>query len=135
MSSDDKVEKIDLANDKFEDIEIRVNDTEKIKFDLKKWMPCLKNKDYSVIEEKGSEEEEEDDDEEEEKVNEEDQKRINDLKQEIETRKKKEEELKEKIREIEDKIELMKKILNIDVSEQQYVKDLSKKVVNEEIQA
>ena len=29
----------------------------------------------------------------------------------------------------------MKKILNIDVSEQQYVKDLSKKVVNEEIQA
>ena len=134
MSSDDKVEKIDLTNDKFEDIEIHVNDTEKIKLGLKKLMPYLKNKYYSVIDEKESEEEE-DDDEEEEKVNEEDQKRIDDLKQEIETRKKKANELEVRIRKVDDKIDEMKKILKIDVIEQQYVKDLSKKVVNEEIQA
>ena len=128
LSSDDKPIKIDLKDDKFEDINIHVNENESIQFDLKKWEPAI-GKGHSDINE------EEEDNEEDEKMNEEDQKKCESLKKDITSREKKRGDLKEKIREIEEKLEMMKKILNRDVSEQQYVKDLSKKVVNEEIQA
>ena len=131
MSSDDKPLKIELKDVKFEDINIYVNENESIKFDLKKWMPAI-GKGRPVLNEEESEEEE--DNGEDEKMNEEDQKKVESLKKDITSRENKIEELKEKIREIEDKLEMMKKILNIDVSEQQYVKDLSKKD-KEEIQA
>ena len=55
--------------------------------------------------------------------------KINALNEEKEKKEKKIADLSEKIKEIETKIETMKKILTIDVSEQDYIKELAKKEI------
>ena len=49
------------------------------------------------------------------------------IKENIKNKEAKINDLREKIRDIKDKIDIMQKILNIDVSEQDYLKDLSQK--------
>ena len=122
-SNEEEPKKIDLQNENLDDININLNDKEKIIFKFKnsEWFPS-ENK--AASNNKGENEEEEDEENEDEQ-NEDDKKKIEELKKETEDRETKKEALNKKKKEIEDKIELMKKILNIDVSEQQYVKDIS----------
>ena len=130
-SSNDQPQKIDLTNDKFEDIKIHVNDTESIEFDVKKWKPTIGKK-QSVMSNITEEENDEESEKEGSQDNDEQDKKIIDsLKNDIREKDEKIEDLKNKIEEVKSKIEIMKKILNIDVSEQEYVADLTKKV-NEE---
>ena len=120
-SGDEELPKVDLKKD-FESITISVNEekNENIKFENNKWTPLIGVLPKSVY----VEEENEDEDDE---INEEDQEKINIFKEEIEKKKEKKEELKQKIRNINEKIDLMEKILNVDVSEQEYIKDLTAK--------
>lgn len=122
-SSDNEVPKVELKKD-FEEISIVVNEekNENIKFDNNKWTPVLGVLPKSIYDVEDSKIEDEEDE-----INEEDQEKINILKEEVEKRMKKKEDLNQKIRDIEEKIELMKKILNVDVSEQEYIKDLAGK--------
>ena len=121
-SSNDNVQPVDLKNEPFEEISITVNDKEKIRFDEKKekWLPSIaafktRSNNTHMNSGEGSEFTQ----------------RIANLNDDIQKKKDKIEELKSKIREIDDKLDTMKKILNIDVSEQEYVKELAKKI-NEE---
>ena len=130
-SSNDQPQKIELKPDDFDEIKIRVNDTESIEFDVKKWKPIIGKKTTSVMSNITEEENDEQSEKEESQDNEEDKKIIESLQNDIREKDEKIEDLQKKIKEVDDKIEIMKKILNIDVSEQEYVADLTKKV-NEE---
>ena len=57
--------------------------------------------------------------------------KIERLKEDIENRDQKINELKSKIKEINEKLDTMKKVLNVDVREQEYVKDLEDKINKE----
>ena len=130
-SNDEPPMKMDLKNDKFEDIIIDINKDkkEKICFADERWKPYIGD----VEELNNSNEEEENENEDEDKISQEDQEKIDKLNEEIKNKVEKKNILNEKIREIEDKMDTMKKILNIDVSEQEYLNDLSKKVNDENI--
>ena len=130
-SNDEPPMKMDLKNDKFEDIIIDINKDkkEKICFTNERWKPYIGD----VEELNNSNEEEENENEDEDKISQEDQEKIDKLNEEIKNKVEKKNILNEKIREIEDKMDTMKKILNIDVSEQEYLNDLSKKVNEENI--
>ena len=126
-SSDENVERVELGKDNFGEISIMVNEAkrENIKFDKDKWVPGL----GILAKSERFEEEEKEEDDEEEQINDEDQDKINALNEEKEKKEKKIADLSEKIKEIETKIETMKKILTIDVSEQDYIKELAKKEI------
>ena len=123
-SSDDNVERVELNKDNFGELSIMVNEEkrENIKFDKDKWVAGL-----GILAKSERFEKEEDD--EEEQIDDEAQDKINALNEEIEKKKKKKDDLESKIKEIKEKLETMEKILKIDVSEQEYVKDLSKKEI------
>ena len=101
------------------------NDDEKIKFDERKWMPSigLKSSMPKITEEENGNDES--------KENEENQKKIDEMQKEIDEKDEKIDDLRKKIREVDDKIETMKKILNIDVSEKNYLDDLEKRINGE----
>ena len=124
--SEENIEKVDLKNDKFEDITISINEKKKenIRFDTNRWRVALGDKFDSRREEEENEENEED---EEDEYENEDQGEINKLNDDIKNKEAKINDLREKIRDIKDKIDIMQKILNIDVSEQDYLKELSQK--------
>ena len=123
--SDNEPQKADLTT-RFDDIKFTVNDSDVIVCNENRWMyQNIGNEGISrSIRKKESEEEN----------NLQNNSKIDSLKEEIDTRKSRIEELKKKINEIDNKIETMNKILNIDVSEQEYVKELSDKINNEKSQ-
>ena len=125
-SSNEQAEPIDLQKEPYEKITIKINDSEKIEFDIEKWKPSigLKPSTMSKIteEDNGKDESQE----------EENQKKIDDMQKEIHEKEDKIEDLKKKIREVDDKIDTMKKILNIDVSEKNYLDDLDKRINGEQ---
>ena len=126
--SEEEVEKVDLKNDKFEDLTITINanNKENIRFDENRWRPAIGDrKDNKSNGE--DENEENEDNEEEEDFEKENQEEIIKLNDDIEKKKTKLEDLEQKIEEIKNKIDTMNKILNIDVSEKEYLKDLSQK--------
>ena len=124
--SEEEIEKVDLKEDKFDDITITINEKRKenIRFERDRWRAAIGDKKESRVDE---EENEENEDNEEEEYEKEDQAEIDKLNDDIKTKEAKIEDLKEKIRAIKDKIDTMHKILNIDVSEQEYLKDLAQK--------
>ena len=130
-SSNEEVQKVDLREDKYDEINIQVNDQESIEFDVKKWKPVFGKKTTSVMSNIIEEENDEQSEKEESQDKEEDKTIIDNLQKQIEVKDEKIKDLEQKIQEVNDKIETMHKILSIDVSEQNYVNELTKKV-NEE---
>ena len=129
--SDSKPEEINLAKEKFDKININLNKSESIEFKDYYWIPKISNKsELSRITEQKSEEENGDEGNNDNK--EEEQRQIRKLQEEMKNQDEKIEDLNEKIKEIDEKIEIMKRILNIDVSEQEYVKYLSNQKNNED---
>ena len=123
--SDNEPPKADLEID-FKDIKFKVNDNDVIFFNGNNWMYKM-NKSLGMSRSITSHVNEE-------QTNQEDEENIKNLKKEIEEKNSRIDELKNKIKEIDGKIQTMNKILNIDVSEQEYVKELSDKINNEKNQ-
>ena len=111
----------------FNEIRFKVNDNDVICCKGNNWMYKL-NKSLGMSRTIMSQANEEEN-------NQENEENINSLKKEIEEKNIRIEELNNKIKEIDGKIQTMNKILNIDVSEQDYVKDLSDKINSEKNQA
>ena len=109
----------------FQDIKFRVNENDVILCNQNKWMyENVGNEGVSrSIRRKASGEDN----------NLEENSNIKSLNKEIENKDNRIKELESKIKEIDDKIATMNKILNIDVSEQEYVKELSDKINKEKI--
>ena len=117
--SNNEPPKADLTT-KFDDIKFVVNDNDVIVCNQNRWMyENIGNGGISRSIRKSVNEEEN---------NEENNEMIKSLKKEIEDKNSRIDELNNKINEIEAKIQTMNKILNIDVSEQEYVKELSNKI-------
>ena len=122
--SDNEPPKADLSTD-FSDIKFTVNDNDVIVCDENKWKyensrnEGMGRSIRSQVNQ-GNEE-----------INLENNENIQSLNQEIEEKNNRIEDLKSKIKEIDNKIQTMNKILNIDVSEQEYVKDLASKIESE----
>ena len=121
-SSNDNVAKVDLETEPFEEISITVNEKEKIRLDEKKekWLPSIIASKVHLINTHVNQDEDNDNTE-----------KIERLKEDIENRDQKINELKSKIKEINEKLDTMKKVLNVDVREQEYVKDLEDKINKE----
>ena len=126
-SNDEPPIKIDLQKESFEEININLNNKDEIIFKKKEWLPSISTKINSNGEEDENEEKEDDENQETEN-----QEKIKNLKKEINDREIKKNNLKEKLRLVEDKIEEMEKILIIDMSEQNYLNDLSNKLGKDE---
>ena len=114
----------------FNEIRFKVNDNDVICCKGNNWMYKL-NKSLGMSRTFMSQANEEENNQE----NEENKENIKSLEKEIEEKNIRIKELNNKIKEIDEKIKTMNKILNIDVSEQDYVKDLSDKINSEKNQA
>ena len=110
----------------FNEIKFKVNDNDVICCNGNNWMYKM-NKSLGMSRTIMSQANEEEN-------NQENEENIKSLNKEIEEKNIRINELKNKIQEIDEKIQTMNKILNIDVSEQEYVKDLSDKINSEKNQ-
>ena len=127
--SDNEPQKADLPID-FNNIEFKVNDKDVIICNENGWIYKFNNNEIigRSIKSQLSE-----DDSNQDNIDNNNSK-INSLNDEINEKNNRIKDLKAKIQEIDNKIQTMNKILNIDVSEQEYVKELELKINNEKPQ-
>ena len=128
-SSDEPAEKVDLTQERFQDIKLILNKNQSISFDIKGWKPLIQNSVESHLSNIPEKENEEDSFQNNKEYSKE---KFEKLKEEENKKKKQKIELENKIRAVDEKIADLKKMLNVDLSEQEYVQDLCDKIILDE---